>query len=78
MRLTWRKANWPTRTYHAKTGDGAFTYTTDHDGVRWALRAWHNGQYVSLGYPTARSAAALQRIADDHATARVGASIDED
>ncbi|RLU81094.1 hypothetical protein CTZ27_33165 [Streptomyces griseocarneus] len=67
--LTWRKARWPARTYHAKTTDGAFTYTIDHDGRSWTLRAWHNGTPVPLGYPTARSAAVLQRIADEHAAA---------
>ncbi|MGK5733209.1 hypothetical protein [Streptomyces sp. URMC 124] len=67
--LTWRKANWPARTYHARAADGSYTYTVDHDGNLWTLRAWHNGTPVPLGYPTARSAAALQQLADDHAAA---------
>ncbi|MFF7023000.1 hypothetical protein ACFY97_18605 [Streptomyces klenkii] len=65
--LTWRKATWPPRTFHADAG--AYTYTIDHDGKTWTLRSWNNGTPVPLGYPTARSAAALQRIADDHAAA---------
>ncbi|MFI0914193.1 hypothetical protein [Streptomyces abikoensis] len=65
--LTWSKDRWPDRTYRANAHDGSYPYTIDHDGRSWTLRAWHNGTPVSLGYPTARSAAALQRIADDHA-----------
>ncbi|GGP55809.1 hypothetical protein [Streptomyces abikoensis] len=65
--LTWCKANWPVQTFHAQSG--AYTYTIDHNGSSWTLRAWHNGNVIPLGYPTARSAAALQQIADDHAAA---------
>lgn len=65
--LTWRKAKWPPRTYHADAQGGAYKYTVDHDGGAWTLRAWHNGTPVPLGYPTGRTAAQLQKIADQHA-----------
>ncbi|MBT2384442.1 hypothetical protein [Streptomyces sp. ISL-11] len=61
--LTWHKASWPARTYHAKTADGSYTYTIDHDGTRWTLRAWCNRTPVRLGYPTARTAARLHNLA---------------
>ncbi|MFE5871637.1 hypothetical protein ACFQ6V_23735 [Streptomyces roseifaciens] len=65
--LTWRKAAWPPRTFHSDASD--YTYTIDHDASSWTLRAWHDGIPVPLGYPTGRTAAQLQEIADDHAAA---------
>ncbi|MEV5140358.1 hypothetical protein AB0K71_05885 [Streptomyces syringium] len=65
--LTWRKAAWPKRTYHARAG--GYTYTIDHDGRSWTLRAWVDGKPVPLGYPTGQTVAQLQAIADGYAAA---------
>ncbi len=65
--LSWCKANWPECTCHAHSG--AYTYTVDHDGKPWTLRAWHNRIPIPFGYPTGQTAAQLQQIADDHAAA---------
>ncbi|MFF4403793.1 hypothetical protein [Streptomyces sp. NPDC001404] len=65
--LTWRKDSWPDKTYRARSG--AYTYCIDHDGTSWRLRAWFAHAPINLGDPTIRTAAQLQRIADDHAAA---------
>jgi hypothetical protein len=61
--LTWRKASWPAKTYHAKSG--VHSYTIDYDGTAWCLRAWTNGKFTV--YQHGPTASALQQIADDHA-----------
>lgn len=68
--LTWRKASWPARTYHAKSG--AFKYTVDHDGTSWTLRVWESGKAIPSPMPHGKSAADLQEAADAHATQNGG------
>ncbi|MEU1373004.1 hypothetical protein ABZ442_04980 [Streptomyces triculaminicus] len=67
--LTWRKATWTDRTYHATSKNGTYKYTVDHDGMSWRLRTWRTGTVAYISFETAESAAALQQIADDHAGA---------
>lgn len=69
--LTWRKANYPSSTYHAQTA--THTYTVDHDGTAWRLRVWHEGQPVRSPQDYATSAAELQQAADEHAAQNGGA-----
>jgi hypothetical protein len=68
--LTWRKASWPAKTYHAKRG--AFTYTVNHDGTSWTLRVWENGKIIPSPVSYGKSAADLQEVADAHAAQNSG------
>lgn len=68
--LTWRKASWPSRTYHAKTN--GHTYTVDHDGTSWTLRAWRDGTPIAIAPHAASTAKAMQQAADDHAARQSG------
>ncbi|GAA3018805.1 hypothetical protein Sfulv_55820 [Streptomyces fulvorobeus] len=44
MALTWSKASWADKTYHARQADRSFT--ADHDGCAWRLRGWTDGQFT--------------------------------
>jgi hypothetical protein len=62
--LTWRKASWPAKTYHAKSG--VHSYAVDHDGAGWCLRVWDGGKLVVYRHGGS-TAAQMQQLADDHA-----------
>jgi hypothetical protein len=65
MALTWRKANWPDKTYHARTGN--LSYAVDYNGRQWTVRGWINGVFsLYLDGPTMK---AMKQAAADHAAA---------
>lgn len=63
--LTWRPARYPDQTYHAKAD--THTYTVDHDGTSWCLRAWHHGKPISIDLNYSDDPAVLMQFADEHA-----------
>jgi hypothetical protein len=59
MALTWRKASWPDKTYHAR--QGARSFTADSDGQTWRLRGWIDGKFADFvqDLPSLRAAKAV-------------------
>ncbi len=63
MKLEWRKATYPDRTYHAVVRDR--TYTVDHDGSRWTVRGWDGHELVLANHGPTRTS--VKKLAEEHA-----------
>lgn len=69
--VVFRKAPWPAKTYRGRTRtETGRTYTVDHDGRTWTLRAWQDGTPVRVEgntYGMDALAGDLMRLADEDA-----------
>lgn len=65
QKLTWRKAAWPDKTYHAVQGD--LSYTVDYNGTRWVVRGWKESKFCL--YRDGATMREMKAVAQTHADA---------